>query len=119
MKLKTLVCCLGLLSIGVDLYADNVLQAYRLGQYNKAAAEFMEHLPQDVYGRFYWGEMNLYGYGTAKDNDKAIQSYQFAAEKGFLPAQQMMARFALLIQKILKRLWYGLKKQQRTKMFWP
>ena len=99
MKLKTLVCCLGLLSIGVDLYADNALQAYRLGQYKEAAAEFMERDPQDVYGRFYWGEMNLYGYGIAKDNDKAIQSYQLAAEKGFLPAQQMMARYALLIQK--------------------
>ncbi|NDH08416.1 MAG: sel1 repeat family protein, partial [Gammaproteobacteria bacterium] len=99
MKLKAFVYYLGLMSIGVDLYANDALLAYRLGQYQKAAAEFRDNSPQDAFGQFYWGEMNLYGYGIAKDNDKAIEFYQQAAEKGFLPAQQIMARYALLIQK--------------------
>lgn len=110
MKLKALVYCLGLLSIAVDLYADNPLEAYRLGQYKKVAVDFKDKAPQDVFGQFYWGEMNLYGYGVAKNNDKAIESYQLAAQKGFLPAQQIMARYALLIQKNPEEALFWFKK---------
>ena len=69
---------------------------YREGAYFKALQGFSKqnkYLPVENY---YLGRMNLYGYGQLKNNAKAIRYLSQAAEGGFLPAQEIMALYALI-----------------------
>lgn len=94
MKLKNIVCFLNLLP-GL-LWADLGIDAYQMGKFKEAASLLNA---KDTYTNRYLGEMFLYGYGVARDSQKSIQYFQNAAQQGDLYAQQMMARYALWIEK--------------------
>ena len=75
------------------------IDEYRMGKFKEAAKLLMlDEMPNhDV--NYYLGELNLYGYGLPRDEKKAIEYYQKSAEQDDLNAIQMMARYALLIEK--------------------
>ncbi len=75
-------------------YAGDGLEDYRLGSYVQAATELSPN--NDPIVDYYLGRMNLYGYGTLKNNTQALRNFGLAAEKGYLPAQKIMGSYALL-----------------------
>ncbi len=79
--------------------ANNALEAYRSGNYIEAANRFLSDSNLDKVSYDYLGQMYLYGYGVLKNNQRAIQNLQASAERGFLPAQKLMARYELIHQK--------------------
>ena len=82
---------------GVNVaFANEGLDAYRQGNYIKAAEALTHDTGKDPTIDYYMGRMHLYGYGQLKNNTTAMRYFRHAAEKGFLPAQQLMARHALL-----------------------
>ncbi|MFY7698442.1 MAG: tetratricopeptide repeat protein [Legionella sp.] len=81
-------------------FADNGLDAYREGDYFKAAPLLSNKMNQDPVVDYYLGKMWLYGYGQLKANDVAIRYFIRAGNNGFLPAQQVMGRYALLKQQL-------------------
>ncbi len=91
------ICCLAVAGIPVA-HANNVLEAYRSGHYIKAADHFLTNTKRDKVGDDYLGQMYLYGYGVLKNNQRAIQNLKSSAERGFLPAQKIMARYELIHQ---------------------
>jgi enhanced entry protein EnhC len=93
MKLKLYICMLGLSSIMV--YAHEGVDAYRVGDYKRAAVEFYKSEPHENWAKFYIAEMYAYGYGFPKNTAKALEYYRLSADKGYLPAQQFLARYAL------------------------
>ncbi|MDF1678028.1 MAG: tetratricopeptide repeat protein [Legionellaceae bacterium] len=88
--------CLVLAASSSAVHAKDVLEAYRSGHYNEAANYFLEGGKPDKVGHDYLGQMYLYGYGVLKNNQRAIQNLKAAAERGFLPAQKLMARYELI-----------------------
>lgn len=81
------------------VWGDVGLDAYREGRYAEAAPALKSAQTKDAVAYYYLGRMRLYGYGDLKNNQLALQDFQQAAERGYLPAQQIMARYALLVQK--------------------
>ena len=77
-------------------FANEGVDAYRQGHYIKAAEQLAKDSDKDPIINYYMGQMRLYGYGQLKNNVSAIHDFQRAAEKGFLPAQQIMALYSLL-----------------------
>lgn len=71
------------------------VEAYREGHYFKALENFAKQSKYNPVEAYYLATMNLYGYGQLKNNDKAIRLYTQAGEGGFLPAQEVMARYLL------------------------
>ncbi|MDP3562691.1 MAG: tetratricopeptide repeat protein [Legionellaceae bacterium] len=95
----------------VDIaFANDGIDAYRLGQYNKAATAFKSTINQDPIVDYYIARMRLYGYGELKNNALAIRYFKAAAEKKFLPAQQIMARYELLEKNNPEQALYWFKK---------
>lgn len=92
------VCVLALASTTVA-DANSPSEDYRRGLYNQAAAELIQDSKLTAVESDYLGEMYLYGYGVLKNNRRAIQYLTKAALQGFLPAQQLMARYALIHEK--------------------
>lgn len=91
-------------------YANEGLEAYRNGHYVKAAEQLMNQTDHDPLVAYYLGRMKLYGYGQLKNNASAINYLQLAGEKGYLPAQQFLARYALLGEKNPEKALYWFKK---------
>ncbi|MFA5960640.1 MAG: endopeptidase IV [Tatlockia sp.] len=77
------------------VFADG-LEAYRKGDYSSAAIALVSQSGKDPVADYYIGRMRLYGYGQLKNNSSALRSFTQAAEKGVLPAQQLLARYYLL-----------------------
>ncbi len=78
-------------------FANDGLDAYRQGNYIEAAKQLTSTAAgNDPIVDYYMGRMRLYGYGQLKNNALAVRYLRQAAEKGLLPAQHIMARFALL-----------------------
>ncbi len=75
---------------------QRVLEAYRSGQYIEAANQFLGGVKPDKVGHDYLGQMYLYGYGVLKNNQRAISHLKASADRGYLPAQKLMARYALI-----------------------
>lgn len=98
MKIVPWVCFVGLSTTLSSTYGGG-LEAYRIGQYMNAASQLTASKAPDPIAQYYLGRMRLYGYGQVKDNTAALASFKASAEKGFLPAQQFMARYALLVDK--------------------
>lgn len=88
--------CLVVASNASVAYADDGLDAYREGNYTKAATQLKDQSGKDPVNDYYMGRMRLYGYGQLKNNTLAIRHFKQAAEHGFLPALRFMGRFALL-----------------------
>lgn len=95
MKLKWIVILLNLLP-GL-LWAGSGLDDYQMGKFREASSSLLSE--DDAKANSYLGDMFLYGYGVARYSQKAINYYQKAALKGDLMAQQIMARYALWIEK--------------------
>ena len=90
-----LFCLVGLSA--TDLSAAG-LDAYRNGDYDQAAKELHLERSHLLVANYYLGRMQLYGYGMLKDNQQALKSFRLSADKGFLPAQNFMARYTLLVE---------------------
>ncbi|MCH9755560.1 MAG: sel1 repeat family protein [Gammaproteobacteria bacterium] len=75
---------------------NDAFEAYRAGHYEKAANYFLDGSKSSAVGHDYLGQMYLYGYGVLKNNQRAVQNLKISAEKGFLPAQKLMARYELI-----------------------
>jgi len=108
-----MVCCFILplmcLKMGaVD--ANEGLEAYRQGHYIQAGEQLVNQFDKDPLVAFYLGRMRLYGYGQLRNNASAINYFQLAGDKGYLPAQQFLARFALLEEKNPEKALYWFKK---------
>ncbi|WP_133130011.1 tetratricopeptide repeat protein [Legionella yabuuchiae] len=91
-------------------YADNGIEAYRQGDYAKAAEILSKNSANDPVAEYYKGRMRLYGYGLLKNNTLALQHLTKAAEKGYLPAQNMLARYELLAENNPEKALYWFKK---------
>jgi enhanced entry protein EnhC len=98
MKLKPLVYIIGCLAWQYSAHADDALDAYRLGEYGKAAELFAKQNPESGEGLYALAEMYAYGYGIPRDVEKAISYYTQSAEKNYLPALQVMSRYELLMK---------------------
>lgn len=102
--------CLAAMTNTNLVFADKGLDAYRIGDYSKAADLLLNSNNNDPIVNFYLSKMRLYGYGELKDNHLAIEYLQKAGEKGFLEAQNIMARYELLENKNLEKALYWFKK---------
>jgi enhanced entry protein EnhC len=91
-------------------FANEGLDAYRLGDYNKAANILVKSNSKDPIIDFYMARMRLYGYGTIKNNKTAIRHFELAAKHGLLSAQKIMARYELLETGDLKKALFWFKK---------
>lgn len=91
-------------------FAVNGFDAYREGNYPLAAQTLISHSGKDPVADYYLGRMRLYGYGQLKNNTLALRYFDQAAEKGMLPAQQMLARYNLLEVKDPEKALYWFKK---------
>ena len=76
-------------------YATDGLDAYRQGNYIQATEQLADNSTKNPIVDYYMGRMRLYGYGQLKNNISALRYFQYAAEKGFLPAQRILALHAL------------------------
>jgi len=76
-------------------YASTGIEAYRSGHYIQASDDLMNVSKQGAVGEDYMGRMYLYGYGVLKNNQRALQSLRESASRGYLPAQKIVARYAL------------------------
>ena len=102
--------CLFATASGNVAFADDGLDAYRQGNYTKAAEQLVNRKDKDPIVDYYMGRMSLYGYGQLKNNVTAMHYFQHAAEKGYLPAQHIMARYALLEEKNPEQALFWFKK---------
>ena len=112
MKLQRLLLpsfCLVITAGSNVSFADDGLDAYRQGNYAAAVAD-LKDTDKDPVVNYYMGRMRLYGYGQLKNNISALRHFEQAAEKGFLPAQQLLARYALLEDKNPQQALYWFKK---------
>lgn len=99
--MKSLVpwICLFAASASQQVFADDEFNAYRLGNYNKAAEPLISKTDKDAVADYYLGRIYLYGYGQLKNNALAMRYFTKSAEKGYLPAIQVMAKYSLLQNK--------------------
>jgi enhanced entry protein EnhC len=79
-----------------SIYAADGLDAYRQGNYNEAGKLLTQQTSDDAVVNYYLGRMQLYGYGLLKNNASALDSFTKSANKGYLPAQQLLAHYYLL-----------------------
>lgn len=91
------------------VFADDGLDAYRQGHYAQAVEPLLND-SKDPVADYYIARMRLYGYGELKNNTTAMRYFKRAADKGFLPAQQMMARFALIAENNPEQALYWFKR---------
>lgn len=85
-------------SAGQQVFADD-FSAYRLGHYDKAIEPLMNQSGKNDVADYYLGRIYLYGYGQLKNTQLAIRYFTQSAQKGYLPAIQFMAKYALLHDK--------------------
>ncbi|WP_133126756.1 tetratricopeptide repeat protein [Legionella nagasakiensis] len=91
-------------------FANDDLNAYRQGHYMQAAMKLGDASGKDPVVDYYMGRMRLYGYGQLKNNTLALRHFKQSAEKGFLPAQKIMANYALLEEDNPEQALYWFKK---------
>ncbi|TAL59685.1 MAG: endopeptidase IV [Legionella sp.] len=78
-----------------QVFADDDYHAYRMGNYNKASEPLWNMSGKDPVADYYLGRLFLYGYGHLKNNELAIRYFTKSADKGYLPAVQLMAKYCL------------------------
>ncbi len=98
--MKSLVpwVCLLAATASQQVLADD-FSAYRLGHYNKAIEPLMMQTGKNAVADYYLGRIYLYGYGQLKNTQLALRYFTQSAQKGFLPAVQIMAKYSLLHEK--------------------
>ncbi len=82
--------CLLAVSSSSALAATSGLEAYRAGHYIQAANKFLGDTKPGTVGYDYLG------YGVLKNNQRALENIREAASRGYLPAQKIAARYALI-----------------------
>lgn len=99
--MKSLVpwICFFVASASQQAFADDDFNAYRLGNYNKAEEPLLSKTGKDAIADYYLGRLSLYGYGQLKNNELAMRYFVKSAEKGYLPAVQLMAKYSLMQDK--------------------
>ncbi len=102
-------CLLAMANVDV-VFADIGLDAYRTGYYKEAAQLFNQSSSHDPVVNYYMGRMRLYGYGELKNNEQALNYFVEAGEKGYVPAQNIMARVQLLQMHNPEKALYWFKK---------
>ncbi|MDF1757309.1 MAG: tetratricopeptide repeat protein [Legionellaceae bacterium] len=112
--MKSIVPWFCLAAVTNMAFADDGIDAYRLGNYDTAAKILLNSKNKDPIADFYIAKMRLYGYGAIKNNDIAIRHYELAAERGLLSAQKIMARYELLETANLEKALYWFKKAAAT-----
>src|SRR4051794_14410224 len=75
--------------------AANGLEAYRQGDYTLAGKALPNLTSKDPMANYYLGLMRLYGYGELKNDTLALRYFTEAANKKFLPAERLLANYAL------------------------
>ena len=106
--------CLAAMTNVSLVFADVGIDAYRLGEYDKAADLLVDSKNKDPIIDYYLGKMRLYGYGELKNNKLAIEHLQSAAEKGLLSAQKIMGSYELLVNSDYEKALYWFKKAAKT-----
>jgi enhanced entry protein EnhC len=103
--MKSLVpwVCLFAASASQQVLADNEFAAYRLGNYSNAVNALISKSGQDPVADYYLGRLYLYGYGQLRNSDIAMRYFLQSAEKGYLPAVQLMAKYSLMQEKNLEQ----------------
>lgn len=94
---QTLFCTL--VAASLPIFAASPYEAYRLGQYNQSMLPLAAESGRDAVADYYLGRMYLYGYGQLKNQDLAIRYFTKSANKGFLPARLLLAKYELQQQK--------------------
>ncbi|MFI4963078.1 MAG: endopeptidase IV, partial [Legionellales bacterium] len=99
--MKSLVpwMCLLVASVSQQVGAEDTFQAYRLGDYTKAAEPLLSQTGKDVVADYYLGTMYLYGYGQLKNTSLALRYFTKSADKGYLPAIMILAKYSLFQEK--------------------
>ncbi|KTC74282.1 enhanced entry protein EnhC [Legionella birminghamensis] len=87
--------CLVAATAANTVQAADGVDAYRRGNYFLAAKSFAEGTSKDPVVNYYLGRMRLYGYGELKNNALALRYFTEAAQKGYMPAQEFLARYYL------------------------
>lgn len=98
--MKSLVpwVCLLAATTSQHIWADD-FSAYRLGNYNKALKPLMTQTGKNAVADYYLGRIYLYGYGQLKNTPLAIRYFTQSAQKGYLPAAQILAKYTLVHEK--------------------
>lgn len=98
MKFLKLMCfIIPAIFVTEQTFADG-LWHYREGDYVKAQTELLKNeYSKNAMANYYLGKMYLYGYGHLKNNNLALKYLEKSAELGYLPAQNIMARYYLLV----------------------
>lgn len=94
----------------IGFAADGGLDAYRQGHYMQAVESLANDSNKDPVADYYIARMRLYGYGELKNNISAMRYFKRAAEKGYLPAQHLMARFELMKENNPEQALYWFKR---------
>ncbi|MFT4059692.1 MAG: endopeptidase IV [Legionella sp.] len=81
-----------------NVLADD-FRAYRLGNYNKATESLLSQSGKNPVADYYLGRLYFYGYGQLKNTQLAMRYFTQAAQKGYLPAIQILAKYSLLHDK--------------------
>ena len=102
--------CLIATASDVAFAVDNSLDAYRQGHYMQAVSSLADNANKDPVADYYIGRMRLYGYGELKNNISALRYFKRAADQGYLPAQQFMARFSLMKENNPEQALYWFKR---------
>lgn len=78
------------------VFAATEYESYRLGDYNQASRNLVQIQDKDGVADYYLGRIYLYGYGQLKNESLALRYFEKSASKGYVPAQLLMGRYALL-----------------------
>ena len=99
--MKKLVIALGLtMSLSPFVYANNALQDYRQGNYEKAKNGLKQLAAKnDKDALYYYGLMTLNGYAVKKNEVRAIDLIKQSASRGHLQAQLFLATYYLDVNK--------------------
>lgn len=91
-------------------FAESGIDAYRQGNFSMAASILSQKDRQSPVANYYLGQMYLYGYGQLKNDNLALRYFKKSAQDGYLKAQNLLARYSLLIKKDPKEALYWFKQ---------
>lgn len=88
--------CLAAAASSPAVFAADGIDAWRNGNYLLAAQALSAKTDNDPVANYYLGMMRQYGYGLLKNNTLALRYFTQSAEKGYLPAQKLLASYYLI-----------------------
>ncbi|QDQ39295.1 sel1 repeat family protein [Legionella geestiana] len=112
--MKLLMPCVCLVAASQCVYAESGMDAWRQGNYIEAARALARQQTGSPLADYYQGQMFLYGYGQLKNNTQAMQYFTEAAQKGYLPAIELLARTSLTLDKNPEKAFQWFKKAAET-----